>query len=384
MRKKIPLYDLTLSQDSIREVNDTLKSGWLASGPKVLRFEKAIAESLHVPHVVAVGSATAGLIVALKALGVQPGSEVITSPFTFIATVEAILHCGATPILADITPETLTIDPISVEKLITKKTSVILPVDIAGGPCDYQALRKISKKHKIPILSDSAHSFGTLYRGKSMPQWADVSVYSFHATKNLTCGEGGVVATCRKDIAKRIRSLTRHGITATAFQRKKSGSWKYDVIELGYKANMADVHAAIGLGELKDFEKRQLKRRNIAFQYDTQFKQLGELIHVPMEQPHTRHAWHLYIIKLNTKKLKINRDQFIKQMADHGIECGVHFTPVFEFSHFRFLKKWRAKCKNSVQAGETVISLPMYSWLTRQQVDYICKCVKTILNRNNR
>lgn len=384
IRKNIPLFDLTVSREAIREVTASLESGWLSTGPRVARFEREIAKRLNVNHAVAVNSATAGLAVALKAAGVRAGTEVITSPHTFVATVEAILYCNATPVFADIEPDTLTIDPTSVARLINSRTSAVMPVDIAGHPCDYTKLRALCAKKKIPIIADSAHAFGALYRGKPIPHWTDASVYSFYATKNLTCGEGGMIVANRKSYFDKVRYLSRHGMTTNAFQRKQQGGWEYDVVDLGFKANLSDIHAAIGLGQLTQFDSEQAKRRELVVRYYQNLESFAEFIELPYEQPNCRSSWHLFIIKLNPKSLRLSRDKFIHLMAARGIECGVHYRPVFDFSFYRSLKRWKIRCPKVVSASQRVVTLPLYPKLTLAQVDQVCDQVIGILRKFGR
>ncbi len=381
-KRHIPLYDLKVSARSIREVTATLKSGWLSTGPKAAAFEKAITNLVGVRHGVAVSSATAGLITILEAVGVR-GKEVITSPFSFVATAEAIIRCGGNPVFADVDPDSLTVQPSEVERLVGKKTACILPVDIAGFPADYLPLRKVGRESGVPIIADASHSLGTLYRGKSVPQNCDAAVFSFHATKNLACGEGGMVVSKRKELVDRVRLISGHGLTATAFERRKKGRWRYDVTALGFKANMSEVHAAIGLGGVVKFEEHQRMRRRLAEGYERNLSALKGFIELPHESKHVRSAWHLYIIKLRLPRLTINRDEFIAQMASAGIECGVHFTPITQFAFYRSFAK-KSNCENAVAAGGRVISLPLYPGLSMRDVDYVCEHVDQVVRDHTR
>ncbi|PWB75290.1 UDP-4-amino-4,6-dideoxy-N-acetyl-beta-L-altrosamine transaminase [candidate division GN15 bacterium] len=378
-RENIPLFDLTVSREAIKEVTASLRSGWLSTGPRVAQFERALTRKLDAEQAVAVNSATAGLAVALKAIGIGPGKEVITSPFTFVATIEAILYCGGTPVLADVNPETLTLDPESVASVLTRHTAAIVPVDIAGHPCDYVGLRLVCGKRRIPIISDSAHAFGATFHSKSIPQWADASVYSFYATKNLTCGEGGAIVSNRKSYMDRVRYLSRHGMTTNAFQRQVQGGWAYDVVDLGFKANMSDIHAAVGLGQLRQFESDQAKRRQLVVRYYQNLETLGDRLELPYERPDCRSAWHLFIVKLVSGRHNLTRDRFIELMKKQGIECGVHYQPVFDFSYYRSMRRWKKRCPNVVSAAERVVTLPLYPKLTLKQVDTICNRIIGIL-----
>ncbi len=378
-KTRIPLCDLTVSPAARREVAASLAAGWLSTGPRAKAFELALTRMLGVKHGVAVNSATSGLFLALKGMGIQPDDEVITTPYTFVATVATILHCGAKPVLVDIDPHTLTLDPSSLARRISRQTRLVVPVDLAGYPCDYPALRKICKQYEVPILSDSAHAFGAALRGKSMAQLADASVYSFYSTKNLTCGEGGMVVSRDRKLIDRVRLLSRHGMTTNAFQRSQTGAWDYDVDTLGYKANFSDIHAAIGLGQLRVFLRDQKRREAIAARYAKNLGDLSEFLELPVVGPGRRHSWHLYIIKLNLPRLKISRDRFIAEMASAGIECGVHYKPVFEYSYYRRLGFDPSETPVAASVWRRVVSIPMFPGLTDRQVDIVSAAVRRIL-----
>lgn len=380
--KHIPLYDLRVSPRSMREVTATLKSGWLSTGPKVAAFEKAIGSLVGVRYSAAVNSATAGLITALDAVGVR-GREVITTPFSFVATAEAILRCGGKPVFADIDPVTLAIDPKEVDRLLSRRTACILPVDIAGFPVDYAPLRKISKSAGVPVIADASHSLGALYRKKSVPGNCDAAVFSFHATKNLVCGEGGMVVSRKKRFIEIVRLISGHGLTATAYQRRLTKRWEYDVTALGFKANMSEVHAAIGLGGVPDFEKNQRLRARLAERYCRNLSQLGEFIELPPESKDVVSAWHLFVVKLNLSKLKIDRNRFVALMSTAGVECGVHFIAITEFSYYRSVSGG-ARCPNAARAGKRVVSLPLYPSLSRHDVDLVCERIADIVRLHTR
>ena len=383
-RNRIPLFDLKLSQKAKREVSNTLKSGWLTTGPKVADLEKAVADYLGMRYAVAVSSASTGLLLSLQAINVTTGQEVITTPFTFVATIEAILHCGAIPVLADIIPDTLGIDPDEVARKISKQTACILPVDIAGHPVDYDTLCPLAAEHSIPLISDASHAFGTSYKGRSIPRLADAAVYSFHSTKNLTCGEGGMVVSRFKPFVERIRLLSRHCMTSGAYRRRLEKKWEYDVGDLGFKANLSDVQASIALGELAGFDKNQEKRAAIARRYARNLANLGDYLHLPTVGAKTVHAWHLYIVRLHLSRLKISRNKFIALMSGRGIECGVHYQPIFSLSFYRRLGFKGQYFPNSAYVGQRVVSLPMYPGLKLGEVDYICDMIHDIVKRHSR
>ncbi len=383
--EKISLYDLRISRAAVDSVRDSLNSGWLSAGPKAAAFEKAICELTGVRYGVAVGSATAGLQTALASAGAERGREVVTTPFTFVATVEAILATGARPVFADIDPYSLNIDPESVAKKISKRTVAVMPVDIGGYPVDYSAIRKICRNHKIALVADNAHAIGGAYKGKPVPGYSDVSVISFHATKNLVCGEGGIVLSNRKQLIDHIRLQSRHGLTSTAFQRKGTGKWEYDAVSFGFKGNMSELNAAVGLGQLTVFEREQLKRTQLAERYQDNLFNLHDYVGIPVEEKDFQHGWHLFIIRLNLSSLKITRNQFIDLMARQGIECGVHYKPVFELSVYRKALALRAvDYPHAALAGKSVVTLPLHPHLRKSEVDRVCEAVSSIAVRHGR
>ncbi|MCM2272374.1 MAG: DegT/DnrJ/EryC1/StrS family aminotransferase [candidate division Zixibacteria bacterium] len=379
---RIPLYDIKLSKAAIDETVASLKSGWLTSGPKTVAFEEAIAARCRVRQAAAVSSASFGLSLALYLAGTGVGSQVITSPLTFIATTTAILNAGLEPVYCDIDPVTLNIDATKVSRKLTRKTRLILPIDIAGHPCDYATLQTIAKDRQIRIVSDSAHAFGALYRGKAIPHWTDISVYSFHATKNLTTGEGGAIVSRHSNWIERARRLARHGIDRDAYMRKQGQHWSYDVPELGLKGNLSDILASVGLGELTMFDRNQEKRRKIADRYRRNLAHLQDRIELPTESPHCRSAWHLYIIKLHTGCLRLGRDQFIKAMARRAVECGVHYIPIPDFSAFRGSRANFGKLPVMDDVAARVVTLPLYPSLSLSEVDLVCEAVESVIRRN--
>lgn len=376
----VPLFDLKVGSATRREVARVLDSGWLSSGPKVAAFEKAIGEYSHVRHTVAVSSGTMGLQLALRVLGARKGTEVITTPFTFSATVEAILAVGATPVFADIDPATLAIDPDEVKRKLSRRTTVVMPVDLAGQPADYQLLRKNLGDRDISILADAAHSFGAKYRGRAVASWVDAAVHSFYSTKNLTCGEGGMVISRYKELAEMVRLLSRHGMTTDAFHRKGKSLPTYDVTGPGTKGNMSEIHAAIGLGQLVTFEKEQLRRKKLAERYLERLGRLAEWIETPSIAKCTQPTWHLFIIKLRLSRLGIDRDRFVQLMAERGVECGVHYVPITDLSYYRqTLNLLSRHFPNSSWAGQRVVSLPLYPSMTVRQLDFVCRNIGEVV-----
>jgi len=380
LNRKVPLYDLKLPPASLNGATKTLRSGWLSSGENVTRFESELGKRLKVRHTVATNSATSALTAILTALNVA-GREVISTPFTFVATTEAILQAGGMPILADIDQQTLNIDPDEVVRKISDRTACVLTVDMAGMPADYGRLVKLADQFELPLVADASHSLGGTYRKKSMAQVADAAVYSFHATKNLVCGEGGLLATKHKILAERVRLLARHGITRTASDRKRGAKARknaYDVVDLGFKGSMSELHAAVGLGHLTEFDKNQTKRKKLAERYLEHLVRLDEFLDIPQPVKGLESAWHLMIIKLHLSRWKIDRDRFVRLMAENGVECGVHFIPVYQFSFYRQLGFQPEHFPNATYAGQRVVTLPLYPTLKLSDIDYVCQTIKRL------
>lgn len=382
--KNIPLFDLKLPAESIRLVNEVLKSGWLNTGPKVAQFEKSVASMVGVRYAVAVNSATAGLQLALESLGVGPGREVITTPFTFAATSASIIRAGAMPVFADIDPATLNIDPDEVARKFTPRTACVLPVDVAGHPADYSALADICDRRHVPLVADAAHSLGASIGRYSVARVVDAAVHSFQATKNLTTADGGMVVTNHKLLADRVRLLSQHAMTTNAYHRRISGRWAYDVLAPGLKANLTDVHAAIGLGQLTTFGKNQQRRAKIAEHYCRNLTEMSDFVATPEVSDGCRHAWHLFIVRLHLSRLRIGRTRFIALMAQAGVECGVHYRPLFDMSFYRGIGFTSQYFPNAAYAGERAVTLPLYPGLTMSQVDRVCETILKVVTRYRR
>ncbi len=381
---KIPLFDIQLSKQAISNATKVLETGWLSPGKMTKDFEKKILSLTDSPYGVSVSSATDGLQLVLMALGIGYGDEVITTPFTFVATIEAIIAVGATPVFADI-DSSLNIDPEDVYRKVRINTKAIITVDIAGLPCNYDAINKICTEYKLPLISDSAHAIGSSYKGKSIVHHVDASVISFHATKNLICGEGGIVLTQHKMIADAVKILSRHGMTSSASERKEKNSWEYDVATTGIKANMSELHAAVGLGQATVYEKEQTKRVKIVERYIENLSDHSEQITLPKISDDSTHGWHLFIIKLNLKSLNIERDEFIKEMDALGVECGVHYKPIFEFTYYQAAFEMNPEeYPQTAQAWKRIVTLPLYPSLTLKDVDIICSQIKTIIKKNKK
>lgn len=366
----------------IDSIVKTLKSGWLAKGPKTIEFEKKFAEYVGAKYAVGMNSATAALHISLLAAGVGPGDEVITTPMTFAASANTIIHCGATPIFVDIDINTGCIDVNEIEKKITSKTKAIVPVHYAGQSCDLDRLYEIADKYNLFVSEDAAHAIYTRYKGNmigSRPKGA-VS-YSFYATKNLATGEGGMLVTDDEEIANKARMLITHGMSKNAWNRySKQGSWMYDIEEPGYKYNMFDLQAALGLSQLERLEEMQKKRAEIAHMYNEAFKEIVEIDVPKVSNGTSTHSWHLYIIKVNEQRLNMDRDQFINELNERNVGTSVHFIPVHLMSAYKNKFGYKqGDYPNAEKWFENIISLPLYSGMNYSDAEYVINSIRDII-----
>lgn len=378
-------YNLpSIDEQEIAEVTAVLRSGWLTTGPVTQRFEAELAEYVGAPHALAVNSCTAGLHLALQASGVGPGDEVITTPMTFCATVNTILHTGAKPVLADIGDD-FNIDPAQIERKITPLTRAIVPVHMAGLACDMDAIWAIAQKHGLLVIEDAAHAIGTQYKqrpiGYSLSGSRSTAVaFSFYATKNLTTGEGGMVTTHDPQLMEKMRILCLHGISRDAWKRySQSGSWFYEVVEAGYKYNLSDLQSAIGIHQLRKQETFIRRRTEIAERYNEAFGSMPEL-RVPPQSEDCRHCWHLYMLRLALGRLSISRAEFIERMKTLGIGCSVHFIPIPCHPYFAAsAAEERNHCLRSMELYETTVSLPLYPGMSDVDVTRVIEAVKNVI-----
>jgi dTDP-4-amino-4,6-dideoxygalactose transaminase len=376
-RKEFLVFGAPVIEDpEIEEVVDTLKSGWLGTGPKVAQFEKEFAAYKGVEYTAAVSSCTAALHLSMLAAGVKPGDEVITTALTFCATVNAIIHAGAIPVLADVNPLTMNIDPSDIERRITPQTKVILPVHFAGRPCDMNAIMQIAQRHELKVIEDCAHAIETEYHGQKAGTFGDFACFSFYVTKNILTGEGGmIVAKAEEDIA-RIKVLALHGMTKDAWSRFSDTGYKhYFVTECGFKCNMMDIQAAIGIHQLKRIEKYG-KRREIVWQkYNQAYESLPIKIPEPVE-PHTRHAYHLYTVLIDEKKAGISRDGFLSAMTAAKVGVGVHYLSIPEHPYYQETFGWKPDdYPHAMQIGRQTVSLPISAKLTDEDVNDVIRSV---------
>ncbi len=377
--------DIPFSKPYITEleheyVSEVLKSGWLSRGPKTKVFEEKMAEWLGVKHAIGVNSCTAAMHLALVAYGIGPGDEVITSPYTFCSTANVILHVGATPVFVD-TLDDFNINYNLIEKSVTPRTKAIMPVHFGGNVCDMDAIMAIAKKHNLVVIEDAAHGIGAKFKNRHAGTFGHAGAYSFYATKNLTTGEGGLFVTDNDDIADKVRELSLHGMSQNAWNRyEKGGSWKYAVNAPGYKYNMTDIQAALGIAQFEKFDEMQEIRKNIVTWY---FESLKEIKHIRLPEctANVIHAWHLYPIVIGDVE-RFSRNEIIEALNDEGISTSVHFIPVHLHPYYQNEYGFKhGDFPVAERLSESEISLPLHPGMTKDDVHYIAAKLRKIILR---
>ncbi|MEC1603412.1 DegT/DnrJ/EryC1/StrS family aminotransferase [Bacillus halotolerans] len=369
-----------MTNEELETVAETIKSGWISKGPKVIEFEKKLGEYLGAEHVISCNSGTAALHMALLALGVGEGDEVIVPSFTFCSSVNVILHVGATPVFADICEDDLCIDPEDVRQKLSPRTKAVIAVHFAGHPANLDELSSICKENGLYLIEDAAHALGTRYNGKMIGTHGDAVCFSFYATKNITTGEGGALILKDEEAAERARLYGWHGITKNAWNRYgEKGSWRYDVLLPGFKYNMTDIQAALGLIQLKRAAEIQEKRTRIAKYYASELTNQSERAELPLTDipSHITHSWHLFILRVK-KRGEMERDQFIENMKAKNIGLSVHFIPVH--MHPYYSEHFPAKLPVTERIFPEIVSLPLYSQLSKEDCQYIVQSIKDVLS----
>jgi dTDP-4-amino-4,6-dideoxygalactose transaminase len=370
-----------IDEADIAEVVDSMNLRWLGTGPKVSRFEQAIADYKGVAHAVAVNSCTAGLHLACIALGLGPGDEVITTALTFCSTVNVIIHSGATPVLADVDPATMNIDPASIEANITGRTRALLVVHLAGRPCNMDAIMALAEKHNLHVIEDCAHAIETEYHGKKAGTFGAMGVLSFYATKNLSTGEGGMVLTPSEALAARLKQLSLHGLSADAWKRYSDSGYKhYYVVEAGFKYNMMDLQAAIGLHQLERLEPYAAQRERLWNFYRRALAEAPLALPAP-DEPNTRHARHLFTVQVDEAKCGVSRDEFLERMTAHHIGVGVHYLSIPEHPYYRKTFGWRPEdWPHAMRIGRQTVSLPLSGCMTESDAQDVVSAIHDILS----
>jgi dTDP-4-amino-4,6-dideoxygalactose transaminase len=365
-----------IEQTDIDEVVASMRAAWLGTGPKVARFEEAFAAYKDASHVAAVNSCTAALHLSLLASGIGPGDEVITSALTFAATVNVILHAGATPVLADVDPITMNIDPMDVAARVTPRTRAIIPVHFAGRPADMDALVAVADRHSLVVIEDCAHAVEATSRGRQVGTIGDFGCFSFYATKNLTTGEGGMVVARREDDIARVKTLALHGLSRDAWRRFSDDGYRhYQVVDAGFKYNMMDLQAAIGLHQLERLERYSVRRREIWDRYVGALSGAGVGLPAPFD-PRDRHAMHLFTVLNDESVVGITRDEFLEGMTAQGIGVGVHYQAIPEHPYYRSRFGWSPEAwPHAARIGRQTASLPLSGSLTDEDVADVIEAV---------
>ncbi len=371
-----------LHQEEIDEVVDSIKSRWLGTGPKVARFEKAFADykKVNEKQLAALNSCTAALHVSMIAAGIKSGDEVITTAMTFCATINAIIHAGGTPVPVDIDPESYNLSPDEIEKNITPRTRAIVPVHFAGRPCDMDSIMDIASRYNLIVIEDCAHAIEAEYKGKKVGTFGDFGCFSFYVTKNITTGEGGMVIAKDEENTARIKTLALHGMSKDAWRRFSDFGYKhYQVIECGFKYNMMDIQAAIGIHQLARIEESALQRQSIWNHYQEAFADLPLILPAAPEAD-TRHAYHLFTIMIDQERCDISRDAFLDYMNTQNIGTGVHYLSVAEHPYYQHRFGWRPDdYPVAMRTGRQTVSLPLSGQLKDQDISRIINAVRRII-----
>jgi dTDP-4-amino-4,6-dideoxygalactose transaminase len=396
----LPFSLPAIGEEEIAEVVDSLRSGWVTTGPKTKRFEDQFREYVGSKHAIAVNSCTAGLHIALTALGIGPGDEVIVPTLTFCSTANVVVHLGGRPVLVDVGQD-FNVLPQCIEAAITPRTKAIIPVHFGGQACDLEAIYQIAARHKLAVVEDAAHAVGgsyhsykigsdalplsTLRSPLSIPELRHATAFSFYATKNMTTGEGGMITTADDTLAERMRLLTLHGMSKNAWKRYTSaGSWYYEVVAPGYKSNMTDIQSSLGIHQLRRLDGFIEVRQRYARLYDAAFANLPE-IELPLTHSDRNHIYHLYAVRLCLERLKIDRAQFIEELRALNIGSSVHFIPVHLHPYYREAFSYKkGDLPNAEYFYERILSLPLFPKMAERDVQDVIQAVKTIIGENRR
>jgi dTDP-4-amino-4,6-dideoxygalactose transaminase len=381
----LPFHQPLIDEGDERAVLDVLRSGWITTGPRTKQFEKTLAAYVGSTHAVGVNSCTAALSLALEAAGVGPGDEVITSPITFASTANVIVHRGAKPVFVDVEPSTLNLDASRLEAAITPRTRAIIPVDFAGHPADLDDIMTIARRHSLVVIEDAAHAIGAEYRGRRVGSVADMTAFSFYATKNITCGEGGALTTNNAAWADRIGIMALHGISRDAWKRYSAEGYQHwDIIYPGHKFNMFDLQGALVESQLAKIDSFYARRVALKARLDAGLREIPE-IGFPTEKPGIKHAYHLYPIIVRTEALTADRDQVMNAIQGENVGVGVHFRAVhlqpYYVETFGFR---RGDFPDAEYYSDRTISLPLYPRMTDRDADDVVEAVRTVIARFRR
>jgi dTDP-4-amino-4,6-dideoxygalactose transaminase len=381
----LPFHRAMIGDDEVRAVTEVLESGWLTTGPRAKQFEAAFAACVGAENAIAVGSCTAALHLALAAIDLQPGDEVILPTMTFASTGEVILYAGAKPVLVDCASGSYHMDATQIERHITPKTRAIIPVHYSGYASELDHIVQIARRHNLTVIEDAAHSFPSSFKGTRIGTIGDITCFSFYATKTITSGEGGMITTQNSALADRMRILSMHGISRDAWKRYTAeGTWRYDIQDIGYKYNLTDLQAAIGLVQ---FEKREHMRRLRAALADRYTRELNsfEGFLTPVIPDHVEHAWHLYVIQVDDDFLSISRNRVIEELKDRGIGTSVHFIPLHLHSLYQNrLGYQEGMFPNAEARFASSISLPLFPGMTEIEQSRVIQVLRDIAHQHRR
>jgi len=379
----IPFHKPYITEDEVSGVLDSLRSGWITMGPKTMEFEKRFGEYIGARNAVSMNSCTACLHLALKMIDLQEGDEVIVPTITFTATAEVIAYFRAVPVLVDVDEETCNIDVTKIEEKITSRTKAIIAVHFAGQPCDMDEISDIADRHHLFVIEDAAHAVPAWYKGRAIGTIGDATCFSFYATKTLATGEGGMVTTGNDEWAERMRILRLHGISKDAWKRyTKEGSWYYEVIDAGYKYNMTDIQAALGLAQLSKVEWMCKRRSEIAEKYTESFQEYHE-ISLPAVKPDRKSAWHLYTLRLDPGLFSGGRDRFIEELKGRGVSTSVHFIPLYRHPYYRNTYGYDpGDFPISEKIFERTVSLPLYPGMADEEIAWVTRSVADVIGKH--
>jgi perosamine synthetase len=375
----LPYGRQSVDEADIQAVVDVLRSDWLTTGPKVAEFEESFAARVGAKYAVSFSSGTAALHAAAFAAGLKPGDEAITTPLTFAATANCVLYQGATPVFADVSPDTLNIDPEQIEKRITPKTRAILPVDYAGNPSALDPIRKIAADRGLIVIEDACHALGAEYDGRRVGNIADMTAFSFHPVKHITTGEGGMVTTNHPQFAETLRRFRNHGISSDARQRQSAGQWHYEMVLLGFNYRLPDFACALGIEQLKKLDANLARRREIAARYTKAFHEVAGVI-PPVLRPQANPAWHLYPIRIDSQRLRADRTEIFRALRAENIGVNVHYIPVHLHPYYRDRFGYKGgEFPVAEDAYSRLISLPMFHSMTDQDAEDVVRAVTKVM-----
>jgi len=381
----IPFHSADLGEEEAQAAAEVIRSKWLTMGPKTIDFEQRFASYVGAKHAIGVSSCTAALHLALEAIGLKQGDEVLVPTTTFTATAEVVAYFKAKPVLVDVDGESLCIDLDDAERRITTQTRAIVPVHFAGQPCDMDAIHDLATRHALRVIEDAAHSLPASYKGVRVGALSEFTAFSFYATKTLTTGEGGMVTTDNEDLAVRMRMMRLHGIGRDAWKRYSAeGSWYYEVMDPGYKYNLTDIQSAIGIVQLGKCDQMNAARREISSRYTERFLK-ERALEVPTVRADRDSSWHLYVLRLNLDELKITRSQMIEELRARGVSTSVHFIPLHMHPYYQKAYGYQeGEFPVATEQYHRYLSLPIFPQMTSMQVDYVIDSVLDIVAINRR